>query len=124
MVASSRELFDNEVTEFVAQHGYEPIVVPVAVDAVALYVHKDNPLAGLTIDQADAIFSTTRNRGYTAAITQWGQLKSPKKRGYGPKELKSCPPSTAVSFLLRGTLTLTEPLQLGPWPFWAVNRTS
>ncbi len=74
MVASSRELFDNELNEFVAQHGHEPTVVPVAVDAVALYVHKDNPLAGLTIDQADAIFSTTRNRGYSAAITRWGQL--------------------------------------------------
>ena len=74
MVASSRELFDNEVNEFVAQHGHEPTVVPVAVDAVALYVYKDNPLAGLTIDQADAIFSTTRNRGYTTAITRWGQL--------------------------------------------------
>lgn len=74
MVASSRELFDAEVKEFVAQHGYEPTVVPVAVDAVGLYVHKDNPLPGLTIDQADAIYSTTRNRGYNTAITQWGQL--------------------------------------------------
>lgn len=74
MVASSRELFDAEVKEFVAQHGYEPMVVPVAVDAVGLYVHKDNPLPGLTIDQADAIFSTTRNRGYTTSIIQWGQL--------------------------------------------------
>ncbi len=74
MIATSRELFDAEVKEFAAQHGYEPTAVPVAVDAVALYVHKDNPVAGLTLDQVDAMFSTTRNRGQKAAITQWGQL--------------------------------------------------
>lgn len=74
MIATSRELFDAEVKEFVAQHGYEPTAIPVAVDAVALYVHKDNPVQGLTLDQVDAIFSTTRNRGYKTAITQWGQL--------------------------------------------------
>ena len=74
MLATSRELFDAEVKEFTAQHGYEPTAVPVAVDAVALYVHKDNPISGLTLDQVDAIFSSTRNRGYKTAITQWGQL--------------------------------------------------
>lgn len=74
MMAASRELSDAEVKEFVAQHGYEPTVVPVAVDAVALYVHKDNPLPGLTLDQVDAMFSMTRNRGYTSPVTQWGQL--------------------------------------------------
>lgn len=74
LIATSRELFDAEIKEFVAQNGYEPTAVPVAVDAVALYVHKDNPLSGLTLEQVDAMFSTTRNRGYKTAIAQWGQL--------------------------------------------------
>jgi phosphate transport system substrate-binding protein len=74
LVSTSRELFDAELKEFVAQHGYEPLAVPVAVDAVALYVHKDNPLQGVTLDQVDAMFSTTRNRGQKTAITEWGQL--------------------------------------------------
>lgn len=74
LVAASRELFDAEVKEFNAQHGYEPTAVPVAVDAVALYVNKDNPLSGLTLDKVDAIFSTTRKRGYQTAISQWGEL--------------------------------------------------
>ena len=74
LISTSRELFDAEIKEFVTQHGYEPLAVPVAVDAVALYVHKDNPLEGVTLDQVDAMFSTTRNRGYQTAITQWGQL--------------------------------------------------
>lgn len=74
LVSTSRELFDDELKEFAAQHGYEPLAVPVAVDAVALYVHKDNPLEGVTLDQVDAMFSSTRKRGHKTAITQWGQL--------------------------------------------------
>lgn len=74
LVATSRELFDTEIKEFVDQNGYEPTAVPVAIDAVALYVHKDNPLPGLTLEQVDAIFSTTRNRGYKAPIKAWGDL--------------------------------------------------
>lgn len=74
LVSTSRELFDDELKEFTAQHGYEPLAVPVAVDAVALYVHKDNPLEGVTLDQVDAMFSATRNRGHKTAITEWGQL--------------------------------------------------
>ncbi len=74
LVASSRELMDTEINQFVTQHGYEPTGIPVAVDAVALYVHRDNPLPGLTLDQVDAMFSTTHNRGLKANLTQWGAL--------------------------------------------------
>lgn len=74
LLATTHQLSDAEVKEFVAQHDYEPTAVPVAVDAVALYVHKDNPLSGLTLDQVDAIFSSTKKRGAKSAITQWGEL--------------------------------------------------
>lgn len=74
LLATTHQLSDAEVKEFVAQHGYEPTAVPIAIDAVALYVHKDNPLPGLTLDQVDALFSSTRKRGLKTAISQWGQL--------------------------------------------------
>lgn len=74
LLATSRELLDSETKQFVAQHGYEPLALPVAVDAVALYVHKDNPLAGLTLDQVDAMFSTTHTRGLKTDLKQWGQI--------------------------------------------------
>lgn len=74
LLATTHQLSDAETNEFAAQHGYEPTAVPVAVDAVALYVHKDNPLPGLTLDQVDAIFSSTRKRGAKTAVSQWGQL--------------------------------------------------
>ena len=74
LVSSSRELLDSEMTQFSSQRGYEPLAIPIAVDAVALYVHKDNPLPGLTLDQADAIFSMARHRGYRNEIKSWGDL--------------------------------------------------
>jgi phosphate transport system substrate-binding protein len=41
---------------------------------LAVYVHKDNPLKGLTLQQVDAIFSKTRNGGYEKDIVTWGDL--------------------------------------------------
>lgn len=74
LLATTHQLSDAEVKEFIAQHDYDPTAVPVAIDAVALYVHKDNPLPGLTLEQVDALFSSTRKRGSKSAISQWGQL--------------------------------------------------
>lgn len=39
-----------------------------------ILTHISNPLKGLTISQADAIFSSTRSCGYPFAIIKWGQL--------------------------------------------------
>jgi phosphate transport system substrate-binding protein len=74
LVSSSRELSDSEIKQFKSHRGYEPLAIPIAVDAVAIYVHKDNPLPGLTLDQVDAIFSTTQHRGYRKDLTTWGNL--------------------------------------------------
>jgi phosphate transport system substrate-binding protein len=74
LVSSSRELSESEVKQFKSHRGYDPLAIPIAVDAVALYVHKDNPLPGLTLDQVDAIFSTTHHRGYRTDLTTWGDL--------------------------------------------------
>ena len=74
VLASSRLLTTEEITEFTRRHGYEPTVVPIAQDAVAVYVHRDNPVQGLTLQQADAIFSATRKRGAPDDMTTWGQV--------------------------------------------------
>jgi phosphate transport system substrate-binding protein len=74
LVASSRQLSDSELKQFVSKRGYHPTALPVAVDAVGIYVHRDNPLPHLTLEQVDAMFSTTRHRGYLREIKQWGQL--------------------------------------------------
>jgi len=69
----SRKMKDKEEEAFEKRHGYKPVAIPVAIDALAVYVHKDNPVKGMTIPQVDAIFSATRKCGADADITTWGQ---------------------------------------------------
>jgi phosphate transport system substrate-binding protein len=70
----SRAMKPSEVQDFEAKYGYKPMAIPVAIDLLAVYVNKDNPLKGLTIAQVDAIFSATRKCGYKEDVTRWGQL--------------------------------------------------
>ena len=70
----SRRMKDRERESFETRFGYLPTAIPVAIDAVAIYVHRDNPLRGLTLPQVDAIFSATRRCGLEQAISRWGEL--------------------------------------------------
>jgi len=70
----SRLMKDKEVEAFEKKFGYKPTPVAVAIDALAVFVHKDNPIEGLTLPQVDAIFSSTRTCGYPNNIDTWGQL--------------------------------------------------
>src|SRR5210317_2041968 len=70
----SREMKDNEIEAFESRYGYKPTAVPVAIDALAVFVHKDNPIEGLSIQQVDAIFSSNQRCGYANDVTNWGQL--------------------------------------------------
>ena len=69
----SRKMKDKEIEAFESKFGYKPTAIPVAIDALAVFVHKDNPIKGLTIEQVDAIFSSTRSCGAISGITNWGQ---------------------------------------------------
>jgi phosphate transport system substrate-binding protein len=73
----SRLMKDNELQAFEQRHGYKPTPIAVAIDALALFVHKDNPIAGLTLQQTDAIFSSTRTCGGDEDLVNWGQLGLP-----------------------------------------------
>ncbi len=70
----SRKMKDQEIESFERRHGYKPTAVPVAIDALAIFVHKDNPIEGLTIPEVDAIFSSTRGCNHPESVTRWGQL--------------------------------------------------
>lgn len=70
----SRLMNAKEIEAFEKKFGYKPTPIPVAIDALAVYVNKDNPITGLTIPQVDAIFSATRKCGGPADITRWGQV--------------------------------------------------
>ncbi|MDT7043178.1 phosphate ABC transporter substrate-binding protein PstS family protein [Candidatus Nitronereus thalassa] len=69
----SRKMKDKEMDKFEAKFGYKPTAFPVAVDALAVYVNKDNPIQGLSMEEVDSIFSKTRRRGHRVDIDTWGK---------------------------------------------------
>lgn len=65
----SRVMKASEVDKFEAKFGYKPTPVRVAVDALAVFVHKDNPIKALTMEQLKQIFSVSGPTSMT-----WGDL--------------------------------------------------
>jgi phosphate transport system substrate-binding protein len=70
----SREMKPSEADEFEKKYGYKPTQIRVAIDALAVYVNKDNPISKLTLPQVDAVFSKNRRCGAQSDVTSWGQL--------------------------------------------------
>ena len=69
----SREMKSTEINAFAAKFGHKPTRIAVAIDALAVFVHKDNPIKGLSLSQVDAVFASTRKRGGQEVVT-WGDL--------------------------------------------------
>lgn len=69
----SRPMKQDELDKFEKKFGYKPMEVKVAIDALAVFAHKDNPIKGLTMSQVDGIFSSTF-KGGGKDIKQWGDL--------------------------------------------------
>jgi phosphate transport system substrate-binding protein len=70
----SREMTDQELAAFQAKYGYAPTRIPVAVDALVVYVNANNPVKQLRMEEIDAIFSTSRKGGAKRDIQRWGEL--------------------------------------------------
>lgn len=69
----SRAMKAEEIDAFEEKFGYKPLEIRVAIDALAVYTHKDNPIKGLTLKQVDSIFSSTFKLG-GEAIKTWGEV--------------------------------------------------
>lgn len=69
----SREMKAEEIDKFEAKFGYKPTPVPVALDALAVFVNKDNPIDGLALYEIDEVFSSTYKLGGNP-IDTWGGL--------------------------------------------------
>jgi phosphate transport system substrate-binding protein len=69
----SRPMKAKELDTFEKKYGYKPTPIKVAIDALAVFAHKDNPIAGLTLTQVDSIFSSTYKRG-GKPIRTWGDV--------------------------------------------------
>jgi phosphate transport system substrate-binding protein len=69
----SREMKSTEIDAFEKKYGYKPTEIKVAIDALAVFVHKDNPIKGLSMQQVDSIFSSTLKAG-GKDIAKWGDV--------------------------------------------------
>ncbi|EHZ2656704.1 phosphate ABC transporter substrate-binding protein PstS family protein [Vibrio vulnificus] len=70
----SRPMRLREVEAFERTHGYKPTALRVAIDAIGIFVHQDNPVKGLNFLQLDAIFSATLRCGAEDFVSTWVQL--------------------------------------------------
>jgi phosphate transport system substrate-binding protein len=70
----SREMKGTEIDAFEKKYGHKPTGLRTSVDALAVFVNKDNPIKCLSLAQVDAIFSKSRRRGAKDDVTTWGQL--------------------------------------------------
>jgi len=70
----SRNMKSEEIDKFEKKFGYKPTELKTSLDALAVYVNKDNPIKGLSLPQVDAIFSKTRRGGFSQNLTTWGSL--------------------------------------------------
>jgi phosphate transport system substrate-binding protein len=69
----SRAMKGTEIDAFERKYGYKPTEIRVAIDALAVFVHKDNPIQSLTLQQVDSAFSSTRKAG-GPSLERWGEL--------------------------------------------------
>lgn len=70
----SREMKAEEIDRIEKKYGFKPSAINTALDGLAVYVHKDNPVKQLTLEQVDAMFSKTRRGGYPRDIKQWSDI--------------------------------------------------
>src|SRR5688572_1334790 len=70
----SRAMKGSEIDQFEKKYGYKPTAIRTSVDALAVFVNKDNPIKCMTVAQVDAVFSKSRRHGYKEEIKTWGQL--------------------------------------------------
>jgi len=70
----SRPMKKEEIDKFEEKFGYKPTELRTSLDALAVYVNKDNPVKGFNMQQVDAIFSKTRRGGYKSDMNRWGDL--------------------------------------------------
>lgn len=70
----SRPMKSKEIDSFEKKYGFKPTEIRTSLDALAVFVHKDNPLKSLSLDEVDAVFSKNRKRGIAEDIVTWGGL--------------------------------------------------
>lgn len=69
----SRKMKSKEIQAFEGKYGFKPTTIGVALDSLAVFINKDNPINGMSLQQVDALFSKTHKGGLPNADT-WGAV--------------------------------------------------
>ena len=118
----SRELKPDDITEFKAKFGYDPLSVPISggayrhfgfLDAIGFFVNRDNPIDALSFDQLDAMLSATHALG-GRAITKWGELGLTGEWADKPIHVYGVRPWNGFEEFIRQRV-LSTPAQRGEW---------
>src|ERR1700730_5755048 len=118
----SRQLRPENITDFRNRFGYDPLTVPISngsyrhfgfLDALGLFVNKDNPIEKISFGQLDALLSSTRHRG-AKPITTWGQLGLTNEWADKPIHIYGIKPWDGIEDLIRQRV-LSYRGQRGEW---------
>ena len=85
----------QEIDAFKKKYGYPPLALTTSIDMLALYVHKDNPIQGLTLQQVDAIFSRTPRGAWPRRSTPGAIWAWPANGRIGPSPFTAATPPRA-----------------------------
>lgn len=87
LVITARELTPEETAGFQAKFGYQPMRIPVCLDAIIVLVHKDNPIKTISMEQLDAVFGQERLGGAKTPAYLWSDLEV--RGGFGKRPIKA-----------------------------------
>lgn len=74
LVLSARDMTPEEMSTFQSRNGYAPVRIPICLDAIIVFVNKGNPINEVSMDQLDAIYSSTRLTGTRLVGDSWGEF--------------------------------------------------
>lgn len=74
LILTAREFSSEEGKAFQAKFGYMPMRIPICLDANIVFVNKNNPIASISMEQLDAIYSRSRLGGSKTPALVWGDL--------------------------------------------------
>ncbi len=74
LILTAREFTADEAKAFQTKYGYMPMRIPICMDANIVFVNKNNPITSISMEQLDAIFSSTRQGGAKSPAVVWGDL--------------------------------------------------
>jgi phosphate transport system substrate-binding protein len=74
LILTGRDMTTEEMAAFQAKNSYLPTRIPICLDAVIVFVNRGNPINELSLNQLDAIYSSTRLTGTKLTGAAWGEF--------------------------------------------------